>query len=412
MSNHLAIATVTATLRMLLQDALNEELAGAQVTTLQPHDSDGLPGLGANLYLYQVVPNVAWRNADLPTRTGRGELVQRPVIALDLYYLLTFYGEESDLEPQRAQGVVASVLHARPVLTQAMIQATLDAAALEDPNHYLLASDLGADVERVKMTPMPLDVDELSKLWSVLLQTPYTLSMVYVGTTVLIEADETPRRALPVRERVVGVAPFQHARIDAVVAATDDRDPIEMGDTIILRGAGLAGPIDRIRVDSVDTLSPGTVSSTAVHVALTDPGLRAGVVGAQIVYAGGATSNVAALVVRPRITQDGGGDYQISHNPGPETLDVVLTPEVAPEQRGELLLNEFRPATGPGRAYRIDAVERTAVTGTVTFPVGDVASGTYLVRVAVSGAETTLDVETDATSPNVGYYVTPAVTLP
>jgi hypothetical protein len=52
------------------------------------------------------------------------------------------------------------------------------------------------------------------------------------------------------------------------------------------------------------------------------------------------------------------------------------------------------------------------VTGTVTFPVGDVASGTYLVRVAVSGAETTLDVETDATSPNVGYYVTPAVTLP
>jgi hypothetical protein len=412
MSNHLAIATVTATLRTLLQDALNEELAGAQVTTLQPHDSDGLPGLGANLYLYQVVPNAAWRNADLPTRTGAGHLVQRPVIALDLYYLLTFYGEESNLEPQRAQGIVVRVLHARPILTQAMIQATLDAAALEDPNHYLLASDLGAEVERVKMTPMPLDVEELSKLWSVLLQTPYTLSMVYVGTTVLIEADETPRRALPVRERVIGVAPFQHAQIEAVVAASDARDPIEMGDTIVLRGTGLSGPIDRIRIDSVDNLSPESVTSTEVHVALTDPALRAGVVGAQILYAGGAASNVAALVLRPRIPQDGGGAYQITHNPGPGTLDVVLTPEVAPEQRVELLLNEFRPAAGPGRAYRIDAAERTAVTDTVTFSVDDVAAGTYLVRVVVSGAETTLDVEADETSPNAGYYVTPAFTVP
>ena len=313
---------------------------------------------------------------------------------------------------QRAQGVVVRVLHARPILTQAMIQATLDAAALEDPNHYLLASDLGAEVERVKMTPMPLDVEELSKLWSVLLQTPYTLSMVYVGTTVLIEADETPRRALPVRERVIGVAPFQHAQIDAVVAASNDRDPIEMGDTIVLRGTGLSGPIDRIRIDSVDNLLPESVSGTEVHVALTDPALRAGVVGAQILYDGGSASNVAPLVLRPRITQDGGGVYQITHNPGPGTLDVVLTPEVAPEQRVELLLNEFRPPSGPGRAVRIDADERTAVTDTVTFPVEDVAAGTYLVRVAVSGAETTLEVEADETSPNAGYYVTPAITLP
>lgn len=412
MSNHLAIATVTATLRTLLQDALNEELAGAQVTTLQPHDSDGLPALGANLYLYQVAPNTAWRNADLPTRTRAGDVVQRPVIALDLYYLLTFYGEEGDLEPQRVQGVAVRMLHARPVLTQAMIQATLDAAALEDPNHYLLASDLGADVERVKMTPMPLDVEALSKLWSVLLQTPYTLSMVYVGTTVLIEATDTPRRALPVRERSIGVAPFTHAHIDAVVAASADQDPVEMGDTVILRGTGLAGPIDRIRVDGVDTLSPAAATGTAVRVALTDPALRAGVVGVQILYAGGAASNVAPLVLRPRITQDGSGTYQITHNPGPGTLDVVLTPEVAPEQRVELLLNEFRPASGPGRAYRISAAERTAVTDTATFSVADVAAGTYLVRIEVSGAETTLDLETDATDPNAGYYITPALTLP
>jgi len=46
-------------------------------------------------------------------------------------------------------------------------------------------------------------LEEMSKLWSVLLQTPYLLSMVYTATVVLIEADVTPRGGLPVRSRTV-----------------------------------------------------------------------------------------------------------------------------------------------------------------------------------------------------------------
>ena len=47
-----------------------------------------------NIYLYQAVPNVALRNADLPTRASGGDLVQRPVAALDLNYLFTFSGAD------------------------------------------------------------------------------------------------------------------------------------------------------------------------------------------------------------------------------------------------------------------------------------------------------------------------------
>jgi len=81
MSNHLAIATVTATLSRTLAAAVGTDVSAANVTTLRPDDA---PERGVNVYLYQVTPDAAWRNADLPTRRDDGRLAQRPRVALDL----------------------------------------------------------------------------------------------------------------------------------------------------------------------------------------------------------------------------------------------------------------------------------------------------------------------------------------
>ena len=98
MSNFLSIATVSTTLRRLLQDAVQQDVTGATATTLRPDAPAGqLPNPGVNLFMYQVTPNSAWINADLPTRSSSGALIQRPVIALDLHYLLTFYGSDANL---------------------------------------------------------------------------------------------------------------------------------------------------------------------------------------------------------------------------------------------------------------------------------------------------------------------------
>ncbi len=209
MSNFLAIATATATLQQLLLESLGVDVPGADATTLRPDNARlTTPGnYGVNIYLYQTAPNAAWRNSDLPTRGASGRLRQRPKIALDLHYLLTFYGDEESLQPQRILGSVARTLHARPVLTGDMIQAAIDAAVSVDPGHFLSDSDLADAIERVKFTPVPLSLEELSKLWSVFFQTPYTLSMAYLGTVVMIEAEETPSLALPVRTPVIDVAP-------------------------------------------------------------------------------------------------------------------------------------------------------------------------------------------------------------
>lgn len=423
MSNHLAIATVTATLRNLVQTAINADVSGATVSTVRPtFEAEGLTTFGVNIFLYQAVPNTAWRNADLPTRNPAGGLVQRPVMPLDLHYLLTFHGSDSNLDAQRLLGSTVRAIHSRPLLTSDMIRATLEAAEAENPAHVLLDSDLADEVERVKFTRLPFNLEELSKLWSVMLQTPYALSMGYLASVVLIEADEVPRRPLPVRERVIGVVPFQRARIESVTSTLGASEAVRMGDTIAIRGSQLGGPIERVRVGVAGALAPvtGGVSPTEVRVALTDPAIRAGVVGVQVVYEGGSTSNVSPLVLRPRIAQDAGDAYEISvldletdpDGTHSATIEVVLEPEIDPQQRVELYLNELRPVPGPGAAFRVDAVERTATTGTVAFPITGVQSGTYLVRVQVNGAETTLDLEEEEADPDFGFYVEPAVTLP
>ena len=102
MSNHLAIATVTAGFAELLLPALRRAVMDAKVTTRRPDAPVGLsPEPRVNLYLYSVTPNAAWRNADVPLRRADGGLMQRAQTGLDLQYLLTFYGDESQLQPQR-----------------------------------------------------------------------------------------------------------------------------------------------------------------------------------------------------------------------------------------------------------------------------------------------------------------------
>ena len=101
MSNFLAIATVTAALRQTLQAAVSADVPGASVTTHRPGaagKSHAAPAV--NVFLYQVTPNTARRNADLPTRRSNGQATQRPRAALDLHYLVSFYGDEGQLEPE------------------------------------------------------------------------------------------------------------------------------------------------------------------------------------------------------------------------------------------------------------------------------------------------------------------------
>jgi hypothetical protein len=408
MSNYLAIATVTASLAQLLS-AVGSDVSGATVTHVRPDGAeDATPTTGVNLYLFQVTPNASWRNSDLPTRDANGRLVQRPRAALDLHYLLTFYGNESQLEPQRLLGSVVRTLHAKPVLTPQNIRDTIRA------NPFLATSDLADAIETIKFTPMALSLEELSKLWSVFFQTPYTLSVAYQGTVVLIESEESPQRALPVRARNLYVETFRQPMIEDVASAAGANDPIVVGSTLLVHGRQLRGDETRLLLGGSE-VTPEDVTDRQIRLPLSSPpvpagALRAGVQSVQVVHKRmlgtppephrGVESNVAPFVLRPtiqnvQITSVGGGGDGLQAE-----VTVDVTPTIGQRQRVTLLLNEMTEEAPA--AYSFVAAPRTADSPSITIPIRGVDAGQYLVRIQVDGAESVLDVaQNQYTGPTV-----------
>ncbi|MGW2054196.1 DUF4255 domain-containing protein [Streptomyces sp. NPDC001840] len=201
MSNALALATVTQALALLIASNLGPEMdiAVKVETRKPPAEPPAEPTI--NVFLYQVTPNASMRHTDLPTRASDGTLLNRPAAPLDLHYLISAYGEEAELVGQRLIGCVVRTLHEFPVLPRELIE-----LAAERP--HLAGSDLAASAQRVRFTPTVMDIDETSKLWGMLHQTPYSLSVAYQASLVLIEGRERPVPAKPVEERTVRVVPL------------------------------------------------------------------------------------------------------------------------------------------------------------------------------------------------------------
>ena len=202
MSNALAIAHVTQALALLIENNVGPEFGEAvKVEPRKPPADPQLEQPTVSVFLYQVTPNTSQRNNDLPTRAADGTLVKRPAAALDLHYLISAYGDERELVGQRLIGSVVRTLHEIPILPKDVVE-----QAGERP--YLAGSDLAEAAQRVRFTPTVMDIDETSKLWGMLYQTPYALSVVYQAALVLIDGRESPVPGRPVERPEVRVLPF------------------------------------------------------------------------------------------------------------------------------------------------------------------------------------------------------------
>ncbi|MGK5694715.1 DUF4255 domain-containing protein [Streptomyces sp. URMC 128] len=201
MSNALALAHVTQALALLIEDNLPPDIDIAVKVEPRKPPADPPAEPTITVFLYQVTPNTSQRNNDLPTRTPDGTLVRRPAAALDLHYLISAYGEEAELVGQRLIGSVVRTLHEIPVLPRDIIE-------LAGQRPHLSGSDLAEAVQRVRFTPTAMDIDETSKLWGMLHQTPYTLSVAYQAVLVFIDGRGTPVPAKPVERPEVRVLPF------------------------------------------------------------------------------------------------------------------------------------------------------------------------------------------------------------
>jgi len=204
MSNYLAIATVTAALKQTIQEAINIIVDADTEVKIGRPESKEQSFSGVHLYLYMVRPNGGLNNKALPSRLDDGTLIERPQTALDLYYIISFYGDETQLIPQRLMGSTVCAIQAQPVLTKERIQEVTKPGGMYP---FLSESDLAQQVETVKFTPVYLSNEDFSKLWSVFLQVPHRLFITYQASVVLLDSQIPVQKIKPVKERKIYTNP-------------------------------------------------------------------------------------------------------------------------------------------------------------------------------------------------------------
>lgn len=263
MSSPLAIGAVSAVLRNLLDNGIVEQVAlGTTVIvtatapdTIKLDAADEPPQL--NLFLYQVTPNAAWRNNGLPSRSQAGDRITNPPLALDLHYLITAYGK-TDFQAEILLGYAMHLLHERPMLDRPAIRRALDPSPLDvtmlPPTFQALAaSDLADQVESIRISPLAMPLEELSKLWTAI-KSEYRPSAAYQVSVVLIEATRATRNPLPVlsrgavdpitqRDRGVAVNADMLPPLPTLFAAapTAKQTVARLGEVVTVSGVRLAG---------------------------------------------------------------------------------------------------------------------------------------------------------------------------
>jgi hypothetical protein len=384
-SNTLAVAAVTATLQRQLDNALiaaaseyTNGVQGAKVFVGHPATTHSGATAGADLLLYRVTPDPNLRNADLATRDAAGNLIAAPVAAVALRYLIACFGDEANQEPEQVLGTIAAYLHAFPTLTPAMI----DAARASGQFPFLNDADLASQLRPVRMTQVPVDDEDLFRIWSMLESDQLVPTLVLDATVVLLEQPATTSAPYPVLSVGQVVAPIDDPVVSAVVRqGQPSTAPIRAGDAVDVRGRNLTSTNWMLSVDGITVPTPAITSATESLVTFTLPTTTAaGARSLQVahVLGGGpppatvftATSEPRTFAVHPVVDA-----LAKSGN------DVVVTVHtaIAAGQRVDVLVNEV------GTAHSAALPGRVTAPTTVRADVSGLAAGTYVVRVRVDG---------------------------
>jgi hypothetical protein len=435
MSTELAIASVTAVLKDLLNNGLiDHDISGAiggnvTVTALPPDRIDTTSAneqSQLNLFLYRVTPNQGWRNVGLPSRDGRGERLTNPPLALDLHYLLTAYGSD-ELHTDILLGYAMQLLHETPVLGRDLIRKSLappspvGGGGLPAKLQALSTSELAEQVEQIKLVPQALSTEEISKLWSAF-QAKYRPTVVYQASVVLIESRKSTRSALPVLKRLLYVDPIRQPVIDRILSQAKPNDeivedqPILPGYNLVLRGRNLRGEDTRINLGGVEVVpQPENVSNTQILVRV-PTGLAAGIQAVQVIHLKpmgepevphrGVESGVAAFVLHPIIQTVMTSNVQAAGtNLRSGNIDVTVKPAVSRDQRVVVLLNR-QGQSQVSYSFHLPARTSEIPTENLRIPFTKVETGVYLVRISVDGAESPLSIDSQ------GKYEKPQVSIP
>ena len=402
MSNEFAVAAVSLTLRNLLdkiKDITDSDEFDQLPTDAKPSAEIMVTNLPldeayefdkaknqVNLFLYHVEHSAAWRNMDIPGRIKQGE-TGHPPLALNLYYVITAYGENgSEIIGHLLLGKAMTLLHDHAVFGRTEIKDAFEVSGLHE------------QIERLRITPQPISLDEVSKLWTGF-QTQYRLSAAYEVSVVLIESKRSAKTPLPVLTRGPGdegvlVQPGLIPPYPTLETAIppENQPGVRLGEVLTLSGHHLGGDNVVVRFmnprlpDAIEVPAQAGGTDTEVRVELPDEPADwpAGfyTLAAVISKTGeeDRTTNEIPLMLTPNIINP------ISIGPlsppavGGHMATVTCSPQVMPEQNAALLLGD----------WEFPVQNHSTKTDTLTFHLADVPAGEYYARLRIDGVDSLL----------------------
>lgn len=427
MSDYRVVAAATMALQNLLLEAIRESVPGATVKTGPPETrppEEVAEGL-INVFLFKTEPNKVWRNEELPFRQADGTLVRKPQLAVDVHYLLSFYGDERRKIPYLLLGLALSALHAEPYPgVRHMPRASGGAegggpGAVDPVSTGLAGSGLESQQHPLSFTLLPLHHEELVPLFS---QLPYVMSVAYRASVLLIEPLMVPQPPLPVRRAELFVSGMRRPLLASV---NPPWLPYSPEAELELRGEALVASFTRVVFESLESVPVPQADGSLV--APLPEGIQAGTHLVRVVQAAEAAearafveSNPVALVLEPVVVEAA----QVlvpgpTAEPGagiaprrPVNLRVKFAPALTAKGPVLLLLNEWLPPGTPraprGYAFQTEADPQAPDALAVQV---EIEPGIYLVRVQINGVASRLSVDSDPASPTFNRYDGPRVAV-
>lgn len=190
MATHHAIAGACEAIVRLLRASYDPDQFNGATLDFQVYVSENFQHPmteGVSVLLYRVYHNAA--NRTPPGRVVGGER-RRPKLPLDVHLLLTAWAKTACRQHEIA-GWMMRVLEDHPILPPAILNA--------------YRSDVFQPDETVEVVLGDLGTEEMFRIWEVMIQHVYQLSVPYVARVVNIESTLSQLVAPGVRERELGL---------------------------------------------------------------------------------------------------------------------------------------------------------------------------------------------------------------
>jgi len=144
---------------------------------------------GVSLFLYRIYPNGTLRSPR--GRPGPEGQQYRNQLPLDLHFILTAWAQDPSLQHLVA-GWMMRMIEDTPILPPGLLN-----------QRY---PDLFTADEGVVITPAELSMEELLRMWEVIIENVYQLSVPYVARYVKVESELLLEIGRPIQERTFGLS--------------------------------------------------------------------------------------------------------------------------------------------------------------------------------------------------------------